>query len=309
MDLSRSSSTARSTTSRRFARSFSRLGIASIHRATQMCRRELPGMGRGFSRSTEWHVRVGPVGRAASTTSPGARSSGEKAAPNQPIGRHARVRFGVSCPPVHPAISREVDPLAIDDFLTLGYVPSPRSAFQHIRKLPPGHMLVWENGQTRVRSYWSLAFEPKLEITEGEAIERFDHLFSDAVRLRLISDVPLGTISAAAWTRPRSWPRWRKLGMSESRHSPSASLIPRTTSSRSRAWWRSGMAQNIMSSWSSPTTAATAAPGAALWRAIRGLLRFTDFRACTGHAAARDPWRSTVTAVMSCLVDTIAIGR
>jgi asparagine synthase (glutamine-hydrolysing) len=93
---------------------------------------------------------------------------------------------------VHPAISREVDPLAIDDYLTLGYVPSPRTAFQRIRKLSPGQILVWENGQTRVRRYWSLPFEPKLEIAENEAIERFDHLFSDAVRLRLISDVPLG---------------------------------------------------------------------------------------------------------------------
>jgi asparagine synthase (glutamine-hydrolysing) len=92
----------------------------------------------------------------------------------------------------HPAVRRDVDPLAIDDYLTLGYIPAPRTAFQNIRKLPPGHMLIWDRGQTRLQSYWSLDFEPKLDIAEGEAIERFDELFQDAVRLRLISDVPLG---------------------------------------------------------------------------------------------------------------------
>jgi asparagine synthase (glutamine-hydrolysing) len=92
----------------------------------------------------------------------------------------------------HPAVRRDIDALAIDDYLTLGYVPAPRTAFQHIRKLPPGRMLIWERGETRLRSYWTLEFEPKLEITESEAIQRFDDLFQDAVRLRLVSDVPLG---------------------------------------------------------------------------------------------------------------------
>jgi asparagine synthase (glutamine-hydrolysing) len=92
----------------------------------------------------------------------------------------------------HPAVSRDIDPLAIDDFLTLGYVAAPRTAFQQIRKLPPGHLLIWERGQTRLRSYWSLDFEPKSSISEAEAVERFEELFRDAVRLRLISDVPLG---------------------------------------------------------------------------------------------------------------------
>ncbi len=92
----------------------------------------------------------------------------------------------------HPLVHREIDPQAIDDYLTLGYVPSPRTGFRQIRKLPPGHMLVWERGEARIRQYWSLEFEPKLAITEGEAIDQFDALFEDAVRLRLISDVPLG---------------------------------------------------------------------------------------------------------------------
>lgn len=92
----------------------------------------------------------------------------------------------------HSEVHRDIDLEALDHALTLGYVPAPRSAFLGIRKLLPGHTLVWENGQSREQPYWSLAYEPADHVDEREAVEQFWALFADAVRLRLISDVPLG---------------------------------------------------------------------------------------------------------------------
>ena len=92
----------------------------------------------------------------------------------------------------HPAVPREVNPTAIDDYLTYLYVPSPTSAYRDVRKLPPGHRLVWQPDRLVVERYWSPYFGGKLELPEDEAVEQFGDLFRDAVRRRLIADVPLG---------------------------------------------------------------------------------------------------------------------
>ena len=92
----------------------------------------------------------------------------------------------------HPAVSREVDVEAIDSYLSYLCVPAPLTAFRAIRKLEPGHWLRWRGGEIETRRYWSPAFSPKLKITEEEAIEETTRLLREAVRLRLISEVPLG---------------------------------------------------------------------------------------------------------------------
>jgi asparagine synthase (glutamine-hydrolysing) len=92
----------------------------------------------------------------------------------------------------HPAVPREVDPCAIDDYLTYLYVPSPTTAYRGLKKLPPGHRLVWQGGNSTVEPYWRVKFGDKLRLSEGEAVEQFGVLLRDAVRRRLIADVPLG---------------------------------------------------------------------------------------------------------------------
>jgi asparagine synthase (glutamine-hydrolysing) len=91
-----------------------------------------------------------------------------------------------------PGISRELDPEAIDDYLTFGYVPSPRSAFAAIRKVPPGHTLTLRDGRVTVERYWRPAFTPKLAISFDDAVEQVRERIDDAVKVRLISDVPIG---------------------------------------------------------------------------------------------------------------------
>lgn len=92
----------------------------------------------------------------------------------------------------HPNVPRRVDPRAIDDYLTYLYVPAPRSAYRDVEKLPAGHRLVWQHGRITVEPYWQVRFGDKATLTEAEALEQFGALLRDAVRRRLIADVPLG---------------------------------------------------------------------------------------------------------------------
>jgi len=81
---------------------------------------------------------------------------------------------------------------AVVPYLAYGYVPAPSSAFEGVHKLPPAHYAVFKDGRLHVTRYWQLRHSPKSNLTEDEAAERLTELLSDAVRLRLISDVPLG---------------------------------------------------------------------------------------------------------------------
>jgi asparagine synthase (glutamine-hydrolysing) len=91
------------------------------------------------------------------------------------------------------------DPPALDwralgEYLATGYVPPPRTIFQGISKLPPGHVLVFENGEASIRRYWDWlpAFAPDHARTEQQWIDDVRTMLQTAVRDRLMSDVPLG---------------------------------------------------------------------------------------------------------------------
>ena len=90
-------------------------------------------------------------------------------------------------------IPRVVDPRAVDCFLASGYVPSPLSIFKDVRKLPPAHTLVLEDGKVSIDRYWRLDFSRKLEVADPRELHEpiREHL-SAATRRRMIADVPLG---------------------------------------------------------------------------------------------------------------------
>src|SRR5438067_6977721 len=92
----------------------------------------------------------------------------------------------------HPGVSRDVDYEAIHYYLSFICVPAPLSAYRAIRKLEPGHWLLWRNGEVKIERYWQLDFSKKLNISEQEAGERVVDLLREAVRIRLMSEVPLG---------------------------------------------------------------------------------------------------------------------
>jgi asparagine synthase (glutamine-hydrolysing) len=89
------------------------------------------------------------------------------------------------------AIERKVEPRALHAYLALGYVPTEHAILQGVRKLAPGTMAVFEDGQLREHRYWELRFAPQ-ERPVGEMIEELRHLLYESISLRLVSDVPLG---------------------------------------------------------------------------------------------------------------------
>jgi asparagine synthase (glutamine-hydrolysing) len=90
-------------------------------------------------------------------------------------------------------VARDWSPEALDAYLTLQYIPAPQTIYRTVWKLPPGHSLVAENGRVSVRRYWDLIFTGGGDpAREEEYLEGLDALVTESVRLRLVSDVPLG---------------------------------------------------------------------------------------------------------------------
>lgn len=90
-------------------------------------------------------------------------------------------------------LPRTLDPAAVDAYCSFGYVPSPLSIFKEIRKLPPAHLALVTTGGLTVRRYWDLDMSRESEeVPEARAVEELREVFDEAVRLRMISDVPLG---------------------------------------------------------------------------------------------------------------------
>jgi asparagine synthase (glutamine-hydrolysing) len=94
----------------------------------------------------------------------------------------------------HPRVPSVLDPSAVAEYLALEYVVAPRSILRGVNKLPPASQLTFDarSGRVHVDRYWRLRVDGSLDISENEAAERLEALLGDAVRKRLIADVPLG---------------------------------------------------------------------------------------------------------------------
>jgi asparagine synthase (glutamine-hydrolysing) len=99
-----------------------------------------------------------------------------------------------------PLISREIDPEALDCYLTLGFIPGERCILKGVRKLPPAHALIFDlnNAQCRVWRYWRLPEAmPAVAVTaagETQLLDELETLLADAVRRQLVADVPVGIL-------------------------------------------------------------------------------------------------------------------
>jgi asparagine synthase (glutamine-hydrolysing) len=91
-----------------------------------------------------------------------------------------------------PDLPRDLNPDALDHYLSFLYAPRDASFFAHIKKLPPGHMLTWRDGAIAIEPYWTPGARETFSGTEADAADELQHVLTDAVRAHLISDVPLG---------------------------------------------------------------------------------------------------------------------
>jgi asparagine synthase (glutamine-hydrolysing) len=92
----------------------------------------------------------------------------------------------------HPACPRELDLDSLARYLAFEYVPTPHSIFAGVNKLPAGHVLKWRDGASSITAYWDLRFEPQPDVSDDEWADGLREHLRDAVRRRLVSDVPLG---------------------------------------------------------------------------------------------------------------------
>ena len=92
---------------------------------------------------------------------------------------------------LHPDVPRRINLAAVDLFLALEYIPAPHTIYEGIYKLLPGHTLTLENGHLKLTQYWEVPYQPVSQ-SEAECAEILSGLIKEAVRIRLISDVPLG---------------------------------------------------------------------------------------------------------------------
>lgn len=89
-------------------------------------------------------------------------------------------------------IERKLNYKALDLYLSLLYVPNPYSMIEKISKLPPAHYLICQNGKTEIHKYWNLEFAPDSTRSIQDFSEEFNRLFEDSVKIRMLSEVPLG---------------------------------------------------------------------------------------------------------------------
>ena len=87
---------------------------------------------------------------------------------------------------------REIDQDGLASYFSLSYIPAPLTIFKHIRKLLPGHFLEIRGGKVRTSQYWDVSFNPDRSKKQDYFVDGFIDILEEAVKLRLISDVPLG---------------------------------------------------------------------------------------------------------------------
>ena len=92
----------------------------------------------------------------------------------------------------YPEVSREISLSALSDYLSFLYIPTPKTIYREISKLPAGHYLCYAQGEIKIQSYWDIGYQETPEIREEEWVEKLQAALNESVKLHLVSDVPVG---------------------------------------------------------------------------------------------------------------------
>jgi asparagine synthase (glutamine-hydrolysing) len=90
-------------------------------------------------------------------------------------------------------VKPEINYYTLSDYLANRYTSGEETLFRGVKRLLPGHTLVWSNGHAKIERYWELSFrKSEHSLTDSQCVEQFTEMFDTSVRLRLMADVPLG---------------------------------------------------------------------------------------------------------------------
>lgn len=95
---------------------------------------------------------------------------------------------------LHSGLPRQVNLVALEAFMAVGFVTSPHSIFKGVNKLPPAHYLLVRDGQISIHKYWELTYETTRARSSPEVVEEFRELLKESVDMHLMSEVPLGAL-------------------------------------------------------------------------------------------------------------------
>jgi len=96
---------------------------------------------------------------------------------------------------IHPQLNKELDPYAIEEYFTLGYIPEPRSIYKQVKKLEPGHSILISlkgMGDIKLKQYWDLKFDESIQGSEQEIADELIEQLKEAIKIRMVSEVPIG---------------------------------------------------------------------------------------------------------------------
>lgn len=94
----------------------------------------------------------------------------------------------------HHQVSKEMDDDALELYLQQQYIPAPWTIYKQIKKLQPAYYAVFDKNGFHTKCYWDLDYRNKIKISEQDALEQFEDKLTEAVRLRMVSDVPIGAL-------------------------------------------------------------------------------------------------------------------
>lgn len=92
----------------------------------------------------------------------------------------------------YPGLERKISNEALSDYLTFLYIPAPETIFENINKLPPAHILTFNNKGIVLKQYWEINYHKDKEQKEEYYVEKMEDLLKETVKMHLMSEVPLG---------------------------------------------------------------------------------------------------------------------
>lgn len=94
----------------------------------------------------------------------------------------------------HPGVDNGMDLEALELYLQCQFIPAPWTIYRGLRKLPPAHYAVYDHSGLKIEQYWDVDYRDKIQISEADALDTLEEKLTEAVRLRMIADVPLGAL-------------------------------------------------------------------------------------------------------------------